>query len=88
MPPVRSRSMATLVTRNIIVNGKIPSSNSAMRSNSLLDSYIWLISASSRPGTTSSSATVRRSPRNWASTRSAVAPMICTDMRDHRVRSA
>jgi hypothetical protein len=33
VPLVRSRSMAMLVIKNMVVNGKIPSSSSATRSN-------------------------------------------------------
>ena len=64
VPLVRSRSMLTLVTRYIVVKGKIPSRLSATRSNAGRESNIWFVSTSSRLGTTSRRATVRRSPRS------------------------
>src|SRR6478672_5000065 len=68
--------MATLVIRNIVVNGKTPSSESASRSKVGLESIIWWVRASRAPGTTSSRATVRRSPSSCRSTRPAVATTI------------
>ena len=76
VPLVRSRSMLMLVTKNIVVKGKIPSNVSATWSNAGRASNIWFVSTSSRLGTTSRRATVRRSPRSCASTRRAVAAVI------------
>jgi hypothetical protein len=68
--------MATLVIRNIVVKGKMPSSDSASRSKTGRESIIWWVSAISAPGRTSSRATVRWSPRSCRNTRPAVAATI------------
>ena len=75
VPLVRSRSIATQVTRNIVMNGKMPSSSSADagRRSRGWPSKTQRSRNSSTHGTTSSSATVRGSRRSWRSTRPAVA---------------
>ncbi|MCL8023848.1 hypothetical protein [Nocardioides bruguierae] len=75
MPLERSRSVVTLVTRNITVNGKIASSAGPTPSKESpgTSENTHHSSDINAVGSTSSMATVRRSRRSCASTRSATA---------------
>ncbi|HEY6739020.1 MAG TPA: hypothetical protein VI076_09230 [Actinopolymorphaceae bacterium] len=66
VPLVLSRSMAMLVTRNMTMNGKMPSITSATRSKTgSASSNMKYSSVSSIAGTTSNKAIVRWSWRTW-----------------------
>lgn len=74
VPVERSRSVATEVTRNITMDGKIPSSGPPILSNKCCcPSWSRRSRASSTHGTTSLRAIVRGSWRSWRRTRTAVA---------------
>ena len=74
MPDVRSRRVATEVTRNITTNGKMPSSGAPMLvEGRRCRGRSRRAARAARTGTTSISARVRWSWRSWARTRPAVA---------------
>ena len=83
MPPERSRSVVTLVTRNITMKGNIASSAGPSRSNVSpgRSSNIHHSRLISRQGSTSMIARVRWSRRSWVSTRAAMANVIRGFMR-------
>src|ERR1044072_2029029 len=72
-PEARSRRVATEVTRNITVNGKMPSSGAPMESKVVVPLKLQASSAMSTQGMTIISASVRRSWRSCPRTRRAVA---------------
>ena len=78
VPLERSRSVVTLVTRNITMNGNIASSAgpNLLNGSPSESSNIHHISEISRHGSTSSIAAVRRSRRSWVSTRPATASVM------------
>ena len=78
VPPERSRSVVTLVTRNITMKGNIASSAGPIRSNVLpgRSSNIHHSRLISRHGSTSMIARVRWSRRSWVSTRAAMAKVM------------
>ncbi len=70
----RSRSVATEVTTNMMIDGNTASSGPPIRSKVVGESVnIHHIRLTSSAGSTISIATVRWSRRNWASTRAATA---------------
>ena len=75
VPVVRSRSIAIEVTRNIVTNGKIPTSGGAdaVEGLRLPVEHVLEQRQRARGGTTSTSASVRRSRRSCRRTRAAVA---------------
>ena len=73
VPDVRSRSMATLVTRNITSSGKKPDEQRTELVEHRVPSNIQAISPSSTHGSRTTRAMVRWSWRSWVSTRRVVA---------------
>ena len=86
VPDCRSRSVATLVTRNITMSGKRPSSSGPNWSRTGVPSNIQAMSPTMRHGSPMSRAMVRGSLRIWRSTRPAVATVSLIARSPHRRR--